>query len=370
MIKILQVIHDLNFGGMQQVVADLATGLPSKDFDVQVLCIENLGVHQHRLYESGIRVHLIQKNSGLDISLIYRLTNFLRLFKPAIVHTHGINPFFYGSLASFFAAVPVVIQTDHARGLFPVSKKEMLSERLLSYITTKIAAVSNGVKHDLIKYEKIPSRKIEVIYNGIQSSSPPSDQYIQDQKALLNISENDFVIGIGVRLSSQKAIDVLLHAFSLLYRDSFKNLLLLIAGDGEERIRLEKLAYKLSISDRTRFLGYRSDIDKLLYLFDLYILPSLWEGHPLVLLEAMAASLPIIATDIPGNNETITHGFSGLIVKPKDPTALADSCKEIILNPNLANALSKNARRTFLCKFSKEIMIQNYISLYKSLLTR
>lgn len=366
-INVMQVIHDLNFGGMQRVVADLCLHVDPSRYRMCVCCLEELGPNAEELTKKGIPVFLVKKNAGLDYLLPIRLRRLFIDQTIQIVHTHGINPFFYGALGSKLARVPVTIQTDHARGIFPVSKKEMVSERILSWFVDCIVAVSDGVKDDLVNFENINPKKIHVIYNGIDASKYriTIDQWKKREE--LGITNSDIIIGVGVRLSEQKGISYLIEALKIL--DAFiPKVKLLIVGDGELREDLEKLSAECGIADKVIFTGFRSDIHELLQIIDVYALPSLWEGHPLVLLEAMAAGKPIVATDVSGNRETVDHGRTGLLVPPKRPKELANSLKELLNNEELRNQMGQMSYKTFKDKFTLEKTIKEYQHLYEQFL--
>ena len=365
MINIMQVVHDLNFGGMQRVVVDLCLNVNSSKFNMSVCCLEELGPNAKELERKGIPVFLVKKKPGFDWLLPLRLRKLFLKQKVQVVHTHGINPFFYGTIGAILAKVPVKIQTDHARGTFPVARKEMVSEMVLSWFVDRIVAVSEGVKSDLVKYEHISPEKIQVIYNGIDASKYRVKIDQEKKREELGISVDDKVIGIGVRLSEQKGIKYLIEAMSIVVK-SFPNVKLLIIGDGECRTDLEKLASDCGIADKVIFTGFRNDIPELLQIMDIYSLPSLWEGHPLVLLEAMAAGKPVVATDIHGNRETVEHGKTGMLTPTRNSEKLAEALLKLLVDDDMRRKMGSMGHKRFRKLFIIDKTVKNYQDLYEN----
>ncbi|RLD36264.1 MAG: hypothetical protein DRI74_09385, partial [Bacteroidetes bacterium] len=317
------------------------------------------------LERKGIPVFLVKKKPGFDWLLPLRLRKLFLKQKVQVVHTHGINPFFYGTIGAKLARVPVVIQTDHARGVFPVARKEMVSEMVLSWFVNRIVAVSEGVKSDLVKYEHISPEKIQVIYNGIDESKFRIKIDQKKKRKELGVGKHDKVIGVGVRLSEQKGINYLIEAVSLVVK-SFPNVKLLIIGDGECRTDLEKLASDCGIADKVIFTGFRNDIPELLQVMDIYSLPSLWEGHPLVLLEAMAAGKPVVATDIHGNRETVEHGKTGMLTPTRNSEKLAEALLKLLVDDDMRRKMGSMGHKRFRKLFIIDKTVKNYQDLYEN----
>lgn len=365
MINVMQIVHDLNFGGMQRVVVDLCLNIDRSRFKMHVCCLQELGPNAKELEYKGIPLFFIRKKPGVDYFLPFKLRKLFLRQSIQIVHTHGINPFFYGTIGAKLARVPLTIQTDHARGHFPVARKEMISEMVQSWFVDRIVAVSEGVKADLVKYEHIRPEKIQVIYNGIDGSKYRVKIDTAKKRKELGIDKDDKVVGVGVRLSKQKGISYLIEAVSLLIK-IIPEIKLLIVGDGEYKINLKKLSKKMGIKDNVIFTGFRFDIPELLQIMDVYVLPSLWEGHPLVLLEAMAAGKAIVASIIPGNKETVDHGYSGFLVPPKNPKELSHALKKLLVNEDIRNKIGLAGYEKFNNQFTLHKMINEYQNLYET----
>lgn len=365
-IKILEVTHDLNIGGLQRVVVDLAKNLNKEKFNVTVCALKSGGPLEGELKTAGIKIIKIQHTPGrVDYFSFWKLYKILKTEKPDIIHTHNTHPLIDGTIASLLSGVPVRIHTDHARQ-FPDKNRYMMIERLFSRFIEKMITVSNHTKGNLVSYEKISPEKIEVIINGIDGRKYCTSVDQWKKKNELGIVEKKKpIIGLGVRLSRQKGIEYLLDAVKLLKED-FPDILLLIAGEGELSEELRLKAERLNITDSVLFLGPRLDMNEILKVLDIYVLPSIWEGLPLVILEAMAASLPIVATDVGGNREVIREGENGFLVRPKDSRALYLAIKKILDSNDLKQSFSINSLTLFQKAFSLDKMVLEYEKVFEN----
>jgi glycosyltransferase involved in cell wall biosynthesis len=363
-LRIMQVTHDLGIGGLPRVVADICKHIDKTRFDISVSCLRGLGEYAEELEENGIKVYRVppSKNNKVDYLSFLKLHGLLRGKGIDILHTHNIHPFIDGTLAGKMGGIPVNIHTDHARD-FPDKRRYMLAERILSHFVEKIVAVSEATKQKLISYEKIKADKITVIRNGIDHEKFNVRINQEEKKKELGAKDCYPILGIGVRLAKQKGIIYLLNALPKIVRE-FPKLMLLIAGYGEEENELKQEVVKLGIDHHVRFLGPRLDMPEILSILDVYVLPSIWEGLPLVVLEAMAARKPIVATAVDGTKEAVIHGHSGLLVPPQNPGALAEAILQVSRDKALALFLAKNAYNRFLEHFTVRKMVSRYEELY------
>ncbi len=364
-IKVIQTIHDLNIGGLQRVACDIALNIDRNRFDVSVCALREGGSFEKELSEAGIKViKLPSAHGGADYLSFWKLFKILKIERPHIIHTHNTQPLLDGVTAAMLARVPVRIHTDHARE-FPDKKRYMYAEWLLSHFTDKMIAVSESTKADLVKYEKINPDKIEVIHNGIDGDKYLNKIDVKKKKKELRLDDRfSPVLGFVGRLSSEKGLTYLLKAIKLLTND-FNNILLIIAGEGELLDDLKSETRELGIESNVSFLGPRHDISEILQLLDIFILPSEREGLSLVLIEASAASLPIIATDVGGNRQVVGDGKNGFVVKPKDATSLYKAIREIIMNKNLQKEFAQYSFEMFKNNFTMEKMIKKYETIYQ-----
>jgi glycosyltransferase involved in cell wall biosynthesis len=361
----MQVTHDLAIGGLQRIVADICLNIDKSKFNISVSCLRNLGEFTKELVKNNIKVYSISspsRNDRPDYLSFFKLYRLLKGKQIDILHTHNTHPFIDGTTAGRMARIPVIIHTDHARE-FPDKRRYMVAERILSHFVDKVVAVSESVKQDLIYYEKMNPKKITILWNGIDPKKFNCKINEKEKKKELNIENRYPILGVGVRLTKQKGIIYLLKAIPRIISE-YPKTILIIAGSGDQEKKLKQEAIKLQIDKHVRFLGPRLDIPEVLSILNIYVLPSLWEGMPLAILEAMAAKKPIVATAVDGTEEAIFHEHSGLLVPPQDSDALADAILRIVKNQDLARFVSNNAYRRFQEYFTVQKMTSRYEELY------
>ncbi len=364
-IRILQITHDLQVGGLQQVVVNICRTINRDKFEIYVLCLRTLGELTKEIENLGIEVMLLPSGKGkTDYFSFLKVASILKDKKIDVVHTHNTQPFFDGTLAAIKARVKTVIHTDHARQ-FPDKMRYMIAEWLVSQYAYKVIGVSEHTSKNLIRYEKISAKKILTIANGIDERIYNIDVDIEQKKTQLGISDKSPVIGLGVRLTEAKGISCLIQAMRKILIP-FPDAVLVVAGDGEYRQPLENLVIELGMQGNVIFLGTRNDIADLLKVFNLYVLPSYSEGLPMVLLEAMASGCPIVSTDVGGVSTAVKHQVNGLLVKPKNIEELSDSIIDLLVDDNKREAFIVKGKNIFAEKFSALKMMSKYEELYLS----
>ncbi|MBZ0155109.1 MAG: glycosyltransferase [Alphaproteobacteria bacterium] len=362
-LRLMHITHDLAIGGLQQVVVTLCKTTDRRKFDLSVLCLRDTGELAPEVEKEGIRVHsLPRKENGVDYLSFLKVAKILRRGKIDIIHTHNTQPFIDGTTGALLAGVRTIVHTDHSR-IFPDKRRYMIAERIMSHFAYKVVGVSHSTSRDLIHYEKIAPRKVMTIPNGIDGSAYRRAVDRGKKKRELGIAGKDPVIGLGVRLVKQKGIGYLLRAMPEVRR-AFPDSALVIAGKGEYESVLKREAAELGIADTVFFIGPRMDMAEVLQVFDLYVLPTLWEGLPLVLLEALAAGCPLLATDVGGNSMVIEHGVNGSLVEPESPAALSAEIIRLLKDTAARDAYRMRGKEVFEEKFSAAIMARNYQELY------
>lgn len=301
--------------------------------------------------------------------LTHHFVRQLHAVRPVVFHAHLVWPLAckYGLVSAILARVPAIVATTHLFVELPYTLATRLQQRLLAYGIGRYIAVSHGVATRFQQTFQIPPHKFAVIHNAvaIPSCGRQRQQSLQPAGATATVQAADKppIILTLARLDQQKGHQYLLQAAALVPEALF-----LLAGDGPERANLEAQAQALGVAARVHFLGYRTDTAALLAGCDLFVLPSLFEGLPLAVLEAMAAEKPVIATAIAGTGEAITHGETGLLVPPADPAALAQAIRHLLGEPLLAQRLAQAAKARAQQEFSVATMVQRVTQVYEGLL--
>lgn len=364
-LKIMHVIDSLEVGGMERVLIEVVRGLDPEQFTQVVVCLSRRGSLAD-LLPDGTRCHDLGKGDGRGYSLPFKLARLIRAERPDIVHTQswsGID----GMMARWLSPGPRLIHSEHGRyfsALPGESWKSRLGRRRLYHAADAVFAVSRELGDYYCDQTGFPRERMTVIANGIDlqrlDRADPSGV-----RESLGISPHDFVIGTVARLDPIKDPLTLVEAFAhLLARAGAPSPKLLIVGEGSRRSIIERFLDDRGLRGQAILAGLRLDVPRLLKSMDLFVLSSLSEGMPLTVLEAMAASLPVVATRVGSLPELVEEGRTGFLVAPRDPLALAERILRLQANPGLARELGHEARLKVARQFSLERMLQAYRDLY------
>jgi glycosyltransferase involved in cell wall biosynthesis len=342
--RILLAIDDASLGGGQMHVLLLAKYLRGDNFDVEI-ATEAAGWLVDEALKLDIVVHQIAISNRLTWQSFDRIVNLLSSQQFDVVHTHGGTAGFWIRCVSLYLKKrPVLVHTYHGLHYLNISRHGIKAipqllkrsifqtiDRLLLTHTDRIICVCRSDYEKAIAVGVANSTKTSIVYNGIEIDrfSLPLDR--QKIRQLFEIAPTEFIFGTVGRLHEQKGHQFLLQAVARL-EDPAR---VLIVGDGELRDELVELATDLQISDRVSFLGARTDIYEFLSAIDVFVLPSLWEGQPIALLEALAIGKSCIATNVDGIPEIIDNEVNGYLVPPRDVEALATAMNLAIDRPKL-----------------------------------
>lgn len=362
MLKVLQLIPTLDRSGAEKQMVMLAAGLPRDRFKVEVAALTRLGPLEAELKAAGIPVTLIGKNLKLDPFALARLTRFVRRKKFDVVQTWIFAANVYGRIAAHRAKVPVVITAEMAVDLWK-SPNHFWIDRKLANWTTRVVGNSQAVSDFYRDTVGIPESKLAVIPSGIDNAEPPTIDRAAVRASLGATADGAVVIFVG-RLAPQKAVDDLLKALDLL-QHVMPHLQTWIVGDGPLREQLQSTSINYDLRGKTHFLGHRNDVPSLLEAADLLVLPSLYEGLPNVVLEAMRFRKPVVATAAPGTTEVVEDGVTGSLVPLKNPPALAQAIRLILEDPAKAKAMGEAGRRRVEAHFPVSLMIDRFAQLYE-----
>ncbi len=366
-IKILHVTYDMAIGGTEQVIRQLVENTDPEKFEVAILCLENnIGDIGQELIKQGIKVSKLNRQEGFDFSLLRAIRQFIRANQIDILHCHQYTPYSYGILASFFTAVKVIF-TEHGR-FYPDSSswKRRIINPVLAMVTDRITSISEATREALIRYEFLPGKQIQVIYNGIADLSKNTYDVLTLRNEL-GLDENNIVLGTISRLDPIKNHQMMLSAFKSV-EVQYSEARLLIVGDGPLMQELKQQCEQLDIVNKVIFTGFIIEPQKLLKIMDIFLLPSLSEGTSMTLLEAMSFSKPCIVTDVGGNPEIVKNEETGLIIPSGDVNALTKSCLDLINNKQKQITLGQNGRERYKKSFTVTNMIAEFEALYGSVL--
>lgn len=364
--KITHVVENLNRGGLERMVVDLASLQQAQGHHCQVVCLYEAGTLAAELNEQGIGVLACHKRRGPDPRAMLRLRRAVRSQAPDVLHTHNVMAHYLTVLATRAMGVPHVINTLHGMGWDkPPGRRELLYRGALA-ATDAVVTVSRASGENALRVGMAPRHLLKVVPNGIRldNARHQDDGSPGPLRGALGLSAQIRLIGTVGRLNRVKNQDGLIRAFGIVHRQCPDTALVLIGG-GALRASLEQRARDEGLSDAVHFLGDRKDVRRLLPDLDMFVLSSLTEGYSMALLEACAASLPVIATRVGGNAEIIQDGVTGMLVEPSDQEALEQAMLSLLAEKAMAASLARAARDWVQREGSLEAMAARYHALYR-----
>ncbi|MEW6534749.1 MAG: GT4 family glycosyltransferase PelF [Candidatus Auribacterota bacterium] len=367
-VHVMQVLHTLEIGGAEKLAYDISRKF-KKGFAFSFFCLDGLGELADRIVSEGGNVYCFGRKGGWDFALIKKFAALCTEKEVDIIQAHQYTPYFYSVLASLFSKRrPRVIFTEHGRHQpDKVRWKRVIFNRIMLPFTHAITGVAQFSKDSLVWFEKISASRIQVIYNGIDLKNFPAKYNKTEKRKKIDIADEEQVIGIIARLDPIKDHKTLINAFALIRKNNEKSKLFIV-GDGPERLNLEKQVNDLALTSSVIFMGMRSDVPDILMALDVFVLPSIMEAMSVTLLEAMSASLPVVATDVGGNREVVLNGKTGELVPVTDAERLAEAICSILFDSKKAQAMGKAGRQRVEMMFTFEKMLDNYEKLYREIL--
>ena len=389
--KLFHIITRLDMGGSAQNTLDtcllldqstydvyLAYGLSleSKMTDAEKKQVENklhlgrgLGVNIIPLPELVRRIDPIN-----DLKTFYSLFGLIKRTKPDIVHTHSSKAGVLGRLAAKLAGVPHIVHTPHGHVFYghfhPIAARiYQWIEKLLALITDRMVALTAGEKNDYINLSVCHPDKLLQIHSGVNLklfSNLNAD--IPKKRQSLGIGGTGPVIGFVGWLLPIKGPMHLLRSMKIVWRHH-PNTSLVFVGKGDLDHALKAEALKMNANDRVVFLGWRPDIQEIMSIFDIFVLPSLNEGMGRVLIEAMAAGKPVVASEVGGIPDLVRHNETGFLVPPADEMNLSEAILRLLQNPDEARTMGECGKAQCL-QYSTEAMVDKIEELYAMLLNR
>ncbi|MBU0512919.1 MAG: glycosyltransferase [Chloroflexi bacterium] len=358
------LVTELNtIGGTETFVYQTVPRLRHLGWDVRVITLMSGGKLIDELRQENVPVIELGLKNKMDLDVVWRLRKIWQENPPALLHTHLYHAGILGRLVARWVQIsPVIVHQhgpEHNRSGFRTWLDRQFSHWVTRYVTT-----CEAVSHILETREGISDQQIETISNGIlepERRIPPTRP-----KDWLAPEGYVSVVCVG-RLSPEKGQDLLLQALAKLKKQNMQVYTVFI-GDGPQRDQLSTDVVRLDLQNRVSFLGIRSDVYDWLFNADIFVLPSDWEGVSLAILEAMAASLPVVATAVGGTPEVVLDGVTGLLVPPRDPDALAKAILRLLGDPGLRLRMGQAGRERVEKHFAISETVRKTEALYQKLL--
>lgn len=368
---VLQLAHllsSLELGGQERVALDLAAGQVRAGHRVTAVSLAPApdGRLASEFLEAGaVVVRVERRRRGADPALVLRLARWLGANRVDLIHTHNRMALMYGAPAGRLARIAVV-HTKHGRN--PGTAMQLVAARLAARFVDAFVAVSHETALFARGRREVADSRLSVIPNGIELGRFHRDPSARDRvRAELGIAPEAWVVGTVGRLSPEKNQALLVRAVAPLLDDRHR---LLVAGDGPMRGSLAGLASSLGTSAFVHLLGDRRDVPEILNALDAFVLSSDSEGLPLVIPEAMATGLPVVATRVGGVPDVLEDGRTGFLVPSGDEAGLRDRLVRLRDDRALGLAIGAAARAAAQARFSSERMLREYLELYARVLSR
>jgi glycosyltransferase involved in cell wall biosynthesis len=361
---VLHTIETGGPGGAERMLIHLATGI-GPDYRSEVALIRDRWLAA-TLRGRGVPVTILRYTSNRFAVTLRDLVKLIRTRNVALLHTHEFFMNTVGLMASWLTGVPLVA-TVHGRNHYTENARRRLTYRLLGMFAGRLVTVSEANKRFLVEQVGIPSKRIKVIANGVPVDASAPAATLSALRESLEIDPHHRVVAAVGSLYPVKGHKYLIDAMPSVLR-RFPQTVFAIVGQGGLREELEAHAARLGIAGHLRFLGHREDVHELLSICDIFVLPSLSEGMPLALLEAMAAGLPAVATRVGGITEVLEDQETGLLVPAGDSAALADKITTLLGDAPLAKQLGEAARQVAASRFSLAGMTSAYQGVYSELI--
>lgn len=364
---VVHVIYRLDFGGLETLLVDCINHMPAERYRHAIVCLTDYTAFASRIARPDVQLFALHKQPGLGLGLHLTLWSLLRRLRPAILHTYNFACAEY-AFTAWAAGVPVRIHAEHGRDASDPegrNRKHNLLRRALSPWIDRVVPVSADLQRWLTGHVGIPAGKTELIQNGVDTvryaPGPASAALPWDP------TSEPFVVGTVGRLQDVKDQTSLIKAFALLCRNRSQQregLRLAIVGDGPLRERLAEVAREAGVGDLVWMPGARDDVAELMRGFSLFALPSIAEGTPVTLLEAMACGLPVVASRVGGIPDLVIEGTTGMLAPPSDPAALAAAIETYLDDPARLRAHGAAARERIERHYSVAAMVGAYTALY------
>ncbi len=368
-IKILHVVLSLDYGGTEKIVVDIANNLSSEEFESSIICMDRYGGRASEL-KKDVMIYLMSRKPGLSVKNFYSFYKLLKKVKPDIVHFRNFATYFWGCFVSRFQRDCRIVYSDHSeivRNYEANEKGKLLLRKLFKYITDNFMTNSLTFKEKLVECVHIDPKNIAVIKNGVDTSKyyPMDSVHKRELRDKYGFGNKEYIIGIVASFSPKKNIFLAIKAM-LDIVSKLPSAVLVLVGEGELEKELRELVNKNALSDKVYLLGLVKEVNDVLNIFDLFLFPSFTgEGMPNAVMEAMAARIPVVASDIPGNIEILEGGNRGVLFTNNDMDSLVECVLRLANDKELSNQVTEKAYQYIKKEMSLHRMIERCENFYR-----
>jgi len=389
-VKIIHIITRLDRGGSAQNTFLTCLGLTEKyelllvhglSFESKMTHWEKQSVQRgiEKAKDRGIKVvpipSLVRRIDPLqDLRAFFSLWRLMIQERPSIVHTHTSKPGILGRWAAKMAGVPIIVHTPHGHVFYGhfgplVSRFFLMVERFTASITDRMVALTEGERNDYIAFSVCDPGRIVTIHSGVEIDRYTKPEVnAEGKKKSLGLNPKGLVVGTVGWLLPIKGPMYLLKAMARVWQNHPETKLVFV-GKGELEDELRAQAFRMGVSKRVAFLGWRDDIPEIMQVLDIFVLPSLNEGMGRVLVEAMAAGRPVVASRVGGIPDLVKHGQNGLLVEPGDIKGLSLEIGKLLNDKKMRDEMGRRGK-IMAPDFGVEEMVERTDALYSSLYQR
>jgi glycosyltransferase involved in cell wall biosynthesis len=331
-VRILLLSTSMGMGGADQQLLSAALGLRERGHEVRIVSLTPLGEMGARARAAGLPTESLEMRRGIpDPRGLARLVRLVRAWRPTVLHSHMLHANLMARAVRVFTRIPVVVSTIH--NIYEGGRLRMLGYRLTNGLVDHVTIISQAAADRFVRDRIVPPALLEVVPNGVDTeryravSAGTRDRL----RGSLGLGREFAWLAVG-RFETAKDYPNMLRAFSRV-RAERPDTVLLLVGRGSLQSETQALATGLGLEGSVRFVGTREDVPAFMTVADGYVMSSAWEGMPMVLLEAAAAGLPIVATRVGGNQEVVQEGASGFLAPPGDDAALGAAMLRLMALP-------------------------------------
>lgn len=363
--RVLHVITGIDVGGAESHLLSLCEGLVDRGFDVTVAYLKGEGELATEFREAGCDVVRIGIRTDADPIGFAKLLAHVAREDYDVVHGHLFHGNVYGVTAATLARVPVVVSSKHNDPPFWAQQPYRTIHDLTLSQVDEVFPISDSVRRYLLETTSVSPGKVQTIRYGLDTDPFDTVKGVENVRTEF---EGERLVGTVARLTEQKDLTTLIRAFAKIHEDHDTHLA--IVGRGERRAELEQLVDDHGLESAVTFTGFRDDIPALMHAFDVFALPSRWEGFGVVFLEAMAAGIPVIASDTSAIPEVVNDGETGYLCPPGDIEAFADAISKLLSDPDLRDEMGAAGRHRVETEFSVDRMVTEMATAYRTLLDK